>query len=58
MSYQIVSDRKVCNKAKGETLSDKEILDAGVSVEALIAGNHIKSSNTPSIKTATEGATK
>lgn len=63
MSYTVISNRKVCGKAKGDLLTNKELQDAGVSAEALIAGNHIKASNaapqTPSIKTETEeGATK
>ena len=63
MSYIVISDKTVCGKNKGDTLTNKELQDAGVSAEALIAGNHIKASNTapqtPSIKTETEeGATK
>lgn len=63
MTYTVISNREVCGKAKGDTLTDKELQDAGVSTETLIAGNHIKASNTapqiPSIKTETEeGATK
>ena len=63
MSYIVISDKTVCGKIKGDTLTNKELQDAGVSAETLIAGNHIKASNTapqnPSIKTETEeGATK
>jgi len=63
MSYIEISDKTVCGKNKGDTLTNKELQDAGVSAETLIAGNHIKASNTapqiPSIKTETEeGATK
>lgn len=63
MTYTIISNRAVCGKTKGDTITTKELQDAGVSAETLIAGNHIKASNTasqnPSIKTETEeGATK
>jgi hypothetical protein len=63
MSYIVISDKTVCGKNKGDTLTNKELQDAGVSAESLIAGNHIKASNTapqiPSIKIETEeGATK
>jgi hypothetical protein len=63
MSYIVISDKTVCGKSKGDTLTNKELQDAGVSAETLIAGNHIKASNTalqnPSIKIETEeGATK
>lgn len=42
MSYTIISSKTVCGKNKGDTLTNKELQDAGVSAEALIAGNHIK----------------
>jgi predicted methyltransferase len=63
MTYTVISHREVCGKTKGDTLTAKELQDAGISPETLAAGNHIKASNTaaqiPSIKTETEeGATK
>lgn len=63
MSYIVISDREVCGKSKGEIITSKELQDAGVSAETLIAGNHIKATATtapnPSIKPANqEGATK
>jgi hypothetical protein len=63
MTYTVISEREVCGKIKGDTITAKELQDAGVSAETLIAGNHIKASNTatqiPSIKIETEeGATK
>jgi len=63
MAYTVISHREVCGKTTGDTLTLKELQDAGISPETLIAGNHIKASNTatqtPSIKTETEeGATK
>jgi hypothetical protein len=42
MSYTIISDKNVCGKQKGDSLTNKELQDAGVSAETLIAGNHIK----------------
>ena len=42
MSYTIISDKTVCGKQKGDSLTNKELQDAGVSAETLIAGNHIK----------------
>lgn len=42
MSYIVISDRTVCGKQKGDSLTNKELQDAGVSAETLIAGNHIK----------------
>jgi len=63
MTYTVISNREVCGKTTGDTLTAEELQDAGVSAEALIAGNHIKASNTapqsPSITIkAEEGATK
>lgn len=42
MSYIVISDRTVCGKNKGDSLTEKELQDAEVSAETLIAGNHIK----------------
>jgi hypothetical protein len=42
MSYTIISSKTVCGKIKGDTLTNEELQDAGVSAETLIAGNHIK----------------
>ena len=64
MSYTIISSKTVCGKIKGDTLTNEELQDAGVSAETLIAGNHIKATETneakvvQSIKQETkEGAT-
>ena len=58
MSYTVTSDLEVCGKSKGDTLAEKELLEAGVNIEALVEGLHIKSDSTPSIKPVTtqEGA--
>jgi hypothetical protein len=42
MSYTIISSKTVCGKTKGDSLTEAELQDAGVSAETLIAGNHIK----------------
>jgi hypothetical protein len=58
MSYTVTSDLEVCGKSKGDTLTEKELLEANVNIEALVQGLHIKSDSTPSIKPVTtqEGA--
>jgi hypothetical protein len=58
MSYTITSDLEVCGKSKGDNLTEKELLEAGVNIDALVEGLHIKSDSTPSIKPVTtqEGA--
>ena len=63
MTYTVISHREVCGKTTGDTLTAKELQDAGISPETLVAGNHINASNTaaqiPSITIKTEeGATK
>jgi hypothetical protein len=65
MTYTVISNREVCGKIKGDTITAKELQDAGISAETLIAGNHIKATATnpetkvvQSIKQETkEGAT-
>lgn len=52
MNYKVISDRKVCGKKKGDTLTEKEILESGGDVKHLLASGHIKSEkseSTPSI---------
>ena len=58
MSYTVTSDLEVCGKSKGDTLTEKELLEAGANIDALIESAHIKSDSTPSIKPVTtqEGA--
>jgi hypothetical protein len=46
MSYTIISNKTVCGKTKGDSLTESELQDAGVSAETLIAGNHIKATAT------------
>ena len=41
MKYLIVSEREVLDKVAGEYLEEKELLEAGANIQALIDGNHI-----------------
>jgi hypothetical protein len=58
MSYVITSELKVCNKIKGDTITEKELLNAGANIEALIAGDHIKASGGTIKPAIQEGANK
>jgi len=58
MSYIITSELKVCNKIKGDTITEKELLNAGANIEALIAGDHIKASGGTTKPVIQEGADK
>lgn len=58
MSYIITSELKVCNKIKGDTITEKELLNAGANIEALIAGDHIKASGGTTKPAIQEGADK
>jgi hypothetical protein len=55
MSYVVTSDNFEA-KAKGESITAKELLDLGLNTEALVAGSHLKS-NAPT-KPATVEETK
>jgi len=50
MSYVVTSDNFEA-KAKGESITAKELLDLGLNAEALVAGGHLKSN--AAIKTTT-----
>lgn len=56
MAYKITSNRLDCAKKQGDSLTDKELLDMGANVDALISGGHISSDmqKTPIVE---EGAT-
>jgi hypothetical protein len=56
MSYTITSDNFE-GKAKGESITEKELLESGLNIEALIAGEHLKDAKAP-IKSATVEETK
>ena len=58
MSYIITSELEVCNKKKGDPITEKELLNAGANIEALIAGNHIKASGGTIKPVIQEGAEK
>jgi hypothetical protein len=48
MQYIVTSSKKVCGKINGEKLTQDDILNAGGSVEHLLASGHItKSGHTP-----------
>jgi hypothetical protein len=54
MDYKVISDTTVCGKVKDEKLTKDDILEAGGSVEHLLAAGHIVSANsvkaTPAVK--------
>jgi hypothetical protein len=58
--FKVISDRKVCGKKKGDTITEKEILENGGDVKHLLTSGHIKSEKSetlpPSINK--EGAAK
>lgn len=56
MSYTVTSDNFEAKK-KGESITDKELLELGLNTDALVAGEHIKKS-APAIKPATVEETK
>jgi hypothetical protein len=58
MSYVITSELEVCNKKKGESITEKELLSAGANIKALIEGNHIKASGGTIKPAIQEGADK
>jgi hypothetical protein len=51
MSYTVTSDNFEAKK-KGESITEKELLELGLNIKALVAGEHIKS--TSATKPATE----
>ncbi len=52
MEYTVISNTTVCGKVNGEKLTKDDILNAGGSVEHLLAAGHISSANAPKITTA------
>lgn len=55
MTYTVNSDRFALKK-KGESVSDKELLEAGCNVEALVSAGHLVPAAT--FKPAQEGESK
>lgn len=58
MSYIITSELEVCNKKKGDSITEKELLNAEANIDALIAGNHIKANGGTTKPAIQEGADK
>jgi len=58
MSYIVTSELEVCNKVKGDAITEKELLNAGANIEALIEGNHIKAAGGIIKPAIQEGADK
>lgn len=58
MEYTVISNTKVCGKVKDEKLTKDDILNAGGSVEHLLAAGHIVSANAvkavPAVPQATQ----
>jgi hypothetical protein len=55
MQYTITSDTlAVSGKKKGDQVAEKELLEAGLNIAALVGSGHL-SSNSP-VKTQAEGA--
>jgi hypothetical protein len=52
MNYTVASDNFEAKK-KGESITEKELLELGLNIEALVAGEHIKKISTTT-KPATE----
>lgn len=57
MAYIVNSDRFAL-KNKGESVSDKELLEAGCNIDALVAGGHLVSAKTAPAVPTQEGDTK
>ena len=55
MNYTVNSDRFAL-KAKGQSVTDKELLEAGCDIKALVAGGHLVSASTPKAVPTQEGA--
>jgi hypothetical protein len=53
MSYTVTSDNFEAKK-KGETITDKELLELGLNADALVAGEHLKKTGTTKPATVEE----
>lgn len=50
MKYKVISNKKVCGKVNGESLTEDDIISAGGNVEFLLAAGHIsKDGKTPKV---------
>ena len=54
MAY-IVNSERFTLKEKGGSVTDKELLEAGCNIEALVASGHLVSAQTKKTSTAQEG---
>jgi hypothetical protein len=45
-TYKIIGPNRVCERAPGETLTDKDLAIPGVSVDHLIASGHLEETST------------
>jgi hypothetical protein len=57
MTYTVNSDRFALKK-KGEAITEKELLEAGCNVGALVSAGHLVSAATPKAAPAQEGESK
>lgn len=57
MGYIVNSDSFALKK-KGEAMTEKELLEAGCNVAALVAGGHLVSAQTAKVIPTQEGETK
>ena len=57
MSYTVNSDNFTLAK-KGSSITEKELLEAGCNIAALIAGNHLVSAKTAPVVPTQEGESK
>jgi hypothetical protein len=57
MTYTIISNRLDCKKVEGDSITDKELLEMGANIEALIEGGHILGDETKASSTQTSNET-
>lgn len=57
MTYKIISNKGICGKKQGETITAKELDDNKANIDALVNGGHIVKQVSP-VKPLQEGAKK
>jgi hypothetical protein len=56
MAYKITSEYLDCDKSLGDSITEKELLEMGANIDALISAGHIKDeTTTKSAPSALEG---
>jgi hypothetical protein len=55
MAYTITSERLDVSKALGEKLTDKELLELGVNIDALVEAGHLTPDALPTAPANNEG---